>query len=225
MINQIIKFFGIAVLISALTFLAAFLSAGCLVSGQKVNQNSDERVQVTADLPAEGDFIEIDLYESSENHLENLVGEISRILELTPLPKTAQPEELEFRVWTNLGGLGNPKLLGVRSVGTDNNAYFFDINRHPFSIKLRRDRLAVPKSGWEKMLFELKSRLITPKGLVRDPQFRLNRDEPLILLEVLDKGEYRRVFYGQRTTFQDGRRLIHVCEYLASEFAVSLNCG
>ena len=74
------------------------------------------------------------------------------------------------------------------------------------------------------MLFEVRSRLTTPKGLVRDPQFSLNRDEPVILLEVLDKGEYRRVFYGKNTTFQDGKRLIEVCDYLASEFGVNMEC-
>lgn len=74
------------------------------------------------------------------------------------------------------------------------------------------------------MLFEMRKRLTTPKGLVRDPQFDLNRDEPVILLEVLDKGEYRSVFYGQNTTFQDGKRLIEVGDYLASEFDVDMVC-
>ncbi len=73
------------------------------------------------------------------------------------------------------------------------------------------------------MLFEVRSRLTTPKGLVRDPNFDLNRDEPVILLEVLDKGEYRRVFYGQNTSFQDGKKLIELCNYLASEFDVDMD--
>ena len=74
------------------------------------------------------------------------------------------------------------------------------------------------------MISEVRSRLTTPKGLVRDPQFKLGRDEPVILLEVLDKRDYRRVFYGKNIASPDGKRLIEVCDYLSSEFDVHMDC-
>jgi hypothetical protein len=225
MSNRRIKCLWSTSLLSVLTSGVILLSTGCLAPDQGVNRNTIVIVPVNTDVPSGGDLIEIDSYEFADAYCENLIKEISPKLGLAPLAKTAaRPEEFVFRLWTNLGGLPDPKLLGVRSGGGENNAYFFDINRHPYSIKLRREHLASPKSGWNKMLFELRSRLTTPKGLVRDPQFDLMRDEPVILLEVLVKGEYRRVFYGKKTTFQDGKRLIEVCDYLASEFDINMDC-
>ena len=224
MSNQGIKCLGNLILLSVLTSFVVLLSAGCLATDQAVDRNANENVQVSADLPSGGDIIEIDFYEAADGDLGNLIEEISPKLGLAVLAKMARPKEFEFRIWTNLGGLGDPKLLGVRFNGINNDAYFFDMDRHVDSIKLRKEHLASPKSGWNRMLFVMRSRLTTPKGLVRDPQFSLDRDEPVILLEVLDKGEYRRVFYGQNTTFQDGKKLIGVCDYLASEFDVNIDC-
>ncbi len=145
---------------------------------------------------------------------------------LPPLSKAARSEVFEFRIWTNLGGLSDPKLLRVYSINSGNSGSIFDLTREKGSLELRKkEPLPAPLSGWNKMLFEVRSRLSTPKGLVREPQFSLNRDEPLIVLEVLDKGDYGRVLYGRGTTFPDGKRLIEVCNYLASEFAVDMDCG
>lgn len=214
--------------VSALSILAFFvilISTGCPATDRGVNRNANESVQVNAGLPSGGYLIEDDdFYESAEEDSVKLVKEISEKLGLAPLPKTAKPGEFEFRIWTNLGSLGDPKLLIVRSnfSAGENNADFFDINKHADPLKFRKEQLAGPKSGWNRMIFEVRSRLTTPKGLVRDPQFRLERDEGLILLEVLDKEEYRRVIYGQNTSFQDGKRLIEVCNYLASEFDINM---
>lgn len=224
MIHKGIKRVWRSVLLSVLTSFIILLSSGCLSIDQGVNRNTNQGGQVNADLPSGGDLIQIDSYESADEYLEILIKEISPKLGLVPLAKTGRPEEFELRIWTNLAGLADPKLLGVRSSGSENNAYFFDMNRRADSIKLRRERLASPKSGWNRMLFEVRSRLTTPNGLVRDPQLPLDRDEPVILLEVLFRGEYRRVFYGQNTSFPDGKRLIEVCDYLASEFDVDMNC-
>lgn len=224
MSNRGIKCVWSSVLVSILTSCVILLSSGCLATDQGVNRNTFI-VPVNTDVPSGGHLIEIDSYEVVEEHLVKDIEKISQKLGFAPLPKTAQSEKFELRIWTNLGGLGDPKLLGVRSNGTENNAYFFDMNRHAEQIKLRREHLASPKSGWNRMPFEVKSRLTTPKGLARDPNFDLNRDEPVILLEVLHREEYRRVFYGQNTSFADGKRLIQVCEYLTSEFEVDMNCG
>ena len=218
-----IKCLWSSVLLSVLMSFVILLSTGCLATDQRVNRNTNESVQANADLASGGDLIEIDDYESADEYLENLIKEISPKLGLAKLPKNARPEEFEFRIWTNLGGLADPKLLIVRLSGTENNAYFFDIHRALDPIRFRREHLAGPKSGWNRLPFELRSRLTTPKGLIREPQFRLSRDEPVILLEVLD-GEYRRVFYGQNTSFPDGKRLIEVCGYLSSEFDVDMDC-
>lgn len=224
MSNQGIKCLWRSLLFSVLTSFIILLSSGCLFTDQRANRNTNESVQVNADLPSGGDLIETDSYEFVDELSAKDIKEVSPKLGLAPLPKTARPEEFEFRLWSNSGGLGDEKLLTVSSSGSENNAYFFDINRRADPIKLHRDHLASPKSGWNRVLFEVRNRLTTPKGLVRDPQFQLSRDEPVILLEVLDKGEYRRVFYGQNTSFQDGKRLIELCDYLTSEFDVNMDC-
>lgn len=212
------------VLLSVLTSFIILLSSGCLFTDREVNRNTNQDGQLNADVPNGGDLIEIDPYEFVEEGLTTDIKKISSKLGLASLPKIARPEEFEFRIWANLGGLGDAKLLMVRSSGNENHAYFFDINRALDPIRFRTEHLASPKSGWNRMLFEVRSRLTTPRGLVRDPQFELARDEGVILLEVLDKGEYRRVFYGRNTSFQDGKRLIELCDYLGSEFDVDMDC-
>lgn len=213
-------------MLRGLTLFMFLLLIGCLTTDQEVNRNTNHAGPVISNLPSGRDLIEIDSYELVEGHIAKDIEQISEKLGLTQLQKNVRLEEFEFRIWTNFGGRGDPKLLGLRkeTKGSDNNAYFFEMGRHAESIKLRKDHLPVPKSGWNKVLFELRSRLTTPKGLVRDPNFDLNRDEPVILLEVLANGEYRRVFYGENTSFADGKRLIEACKYVASEFDVDMDC-
>lgn len=74
------------------------------------------------------------------------------------------------------------------------------------------------------MLSEVRNSLTTAGGFARDPKFSLERDEGVILVEVLDKAEYRRVLYGHNTRFPDGKRFIEVCNYLASEFDADMDC-
>lgn len=211
---------------AALISFVCILSTGCLTDGPGVNRNTNESAVTKAELPSGGHLIEVDLYESADNYCERLINETSPKLELAPLSKAARSEVFEFRIWTNLGGLSDPKLLRVYSINSGNSGSIFDLTREKGSLELRKkEPLPAPLSGWNKMLFEVRSRLSTPKGLVREPQFSLNRDEPLIVLEVLDKGDYGRVLYGRGTTFPDGKRLIEVCNYLASEFAVDMDCG
>lgn len=208
-----------------LSILASFilLSSGCPFVDQDATRNTNESGQVNTDIPT-GRLIEVDSYTSVEDSLVKGIKKIYIKLRLAPLPETAQPEEFEFRLWTNLGGLGDAKLLVVRLTVNDKHAYFFDIHKAMDPIRFRKENLASPKSDWNELPYQVRSRLTTPKGLVRDPQFPLARDEPLILLEVLDKEEYRRVFYGQNTSFADGMRLIALCDYLANEFGVDMAC-
>lgn len=225
MSDRPIKSLSSRTLLPVITVFVALLAIGCLATDQGANRNTNEVVQAVGDLPSGGDIIEIDPYESVDASCGDLIEKISPKLSLTPLAKTnAGPEQFQFRLWTNLCGLADPKLLDVRAGGKENSAVFFNINRRADSIKSPGRRLAIPKSGWNKMLFEMRNRLTTPKGLVRDPDFDLDRDEPVILLEVLDKGDYRRILYGQKTTFPDGKRLIDTCKYLAAEFNIEMNC-
>jgi len=208
-----------------LIFFVSLLTVGCQSDGTAVNRNTNVDVQVMAELPSVGPLIELDLYESADNYCESLIATTAPKLGLAPLSQIDRPDEFEFRIWTNLGGLRDPKLLVGRSSGSTNSALFFDLYRCVTSLKSRGKHQADPKSGWNKMIFEMRRRLTNPKGLVRDPQFSLDRDEPMIVLEVLDKGEYGRVLYGRNTTFEDGKRLIQVCTFLALEFALDLDCG
>lgn len=209
--------------LSSILALAILLVAGCLSNDQIVTRNTNLSVTAPPELPSGGRLIEIDPYEAADTYLANDMETLLPKLRLSPLPQTARPNEFMFRMWTNLGGLVDPKLLGFDFNGIDNEAFFFKMDRGAYA-KSRRERLEAPKSGWNKMISELKSRLTTPKGLVRDPQFSLQRDEPLILLEVVDREEYSRVLYGKHTSFPDGKRLIEVCDYLAVEFGIDLNC-
>lgn len=224
--KSFVKVLKVTDMLGGLTLFIFLLSTGCLTTDQGIHQNTNVNIHVGVAGPGGGEIIEIDFYEVVDNSIVNVLEEISPKLGLTPLARADRSEEFEFRIWTNLDGVGNPKLLGLRKneKESENNAYFFEINRHPYSIKLRKDHLPVPKSGWNRMLSEFRNRLTTPKGLVRDPNFDLGRDEPVIFLEVLDKGKYRRVLYGQNTSFHDGKRLIEACEYLASEFEVNMDC-
>jgi len=211
--------------------LMVLLASGCTCTDQRghrntnVNRNTNENAQVTFDPERSGDLIEIDLYEWTDGYLGGLIKEISPKLGLSSLVKApARAEGFEFRLWTDLAALPDPKVLGVRASGKDKNAYFYDMDGVSYTAKSRKEHLVEPKSGWSALISDVRTRLSTPKGLVRDPRFRLQRDEPVILLEVLDKGNYRRVFYGKDTSFPDGKRLIDVCDYLASEFDVDMDC-
>ncbi|HEV7699495.1 MAG TPA: hypothetical protein VGO43_04640 [Pyrinomonadaceae bacterium] len=209
---------------SVIASLVLIFFTGCAGTDRSASRSSNENAQTKSDLPSGGDIIEIDPYESADAYCGDLVKKITGKLALTQLPKKVGGEEYELRIWSNLGGLVDPMLLGIHPKGGEDRAYFFVIDRGTDQIKSRRERLQSPKSGWNRMLFEMRSRLTTPKGLARDPKFDLMRDEPVILLEVLDRGEYRRVLYGQKTSFADGKRLIEVCEYLASQFDVEMEC-
>jgi hypothetical protein len=220
--------------LSCLVLLSVIcLSSGCSTTDREVNLNTSPGVQVDAVPPGGGSLIEDqdedDDYEFAKEYSAKQIKEYSEKVGLAPLSKKSTFNGFEFRIWTNLGCLDDPKLLVVRSSvdgqAFKDNASFFEMDRSAEPFKFRKEHLAEPKSGWNKMLFELRGRLTTPKGLVPDPQFPLERDECIILLEVLDKGEYRLVLYGQHTSFPDGKRLIEVCNYLASEFNVDMHCA
>jgi hypothetical protein len=89
---------------------------------------------------------------------------------------------------------------------------------------IEKRKLGEPRSGWNGIAFPFTSRLTTPQGLRREPNFELQRDEPIIMLEIVQPGEYRRVFYGQSTKFPDGVKLKEACEYIAEKFSVDLQC-
>lgn len=207
-----------------LVFLLIQLATNCSVVDPGVNQITNENRPAIIDSPTDRDLMEIDHYESADEYFETLMEEIVPKLGLVPLQKTDGDGEFELRIWTNLGGLHDPRLFGVRVKGVENNAYFFYLSRDGNQIKERKEHIANPKSGWDRVLYEVTNRLITTKSLVRDPQFSLDRDETVILLEVRDKREYHRVFYAHGTSFGEGKRLIEACEYFGHEFDLDLNC-
>ncbi len=211
-------------ILTLLTVFVVLVSTGCLATDQKANRHENQALQPNPNIPSDGALIEFDFYQAVDNDLEDRLNKICPRLGLIPLSKANRPEGFEFRLWTKLAARGDPKLLGMSSTGSETNAYYFEMDRNADSIKSRREHLPSPKSGWNRMLLDLRTRLQTPKGLARDPNFDLNRDEPVIVLEVFDKGDYRRVFYGHNSSFPDAKRLIHVCDYLAAEFDVEMEC-
>ncbi|MDM7921067.1 MAG: hypothetical protein QUS14_02115 [Pyrinomonadaceae bacterium] len=179
-------------------------------------------IQPQADGPSGGAMILEDTYDLVKKRVIPDVAEISQGIRLDPINGPRRKDDLEFRIWTKFGGTGDAKTLGVRSSEGRYSAYFFETDGTK-AVAGSKD-LPAPRSPWTKLLFEVRSRLTTPLGLVRDPEFSLSRHEPLIVLEVFDAGEYQMVFYGHLTKFKDGKRLISVCEYLAGEFDVDLDC-
>ncbi len=207
-----------------LTVLVVLVSPGCWAPDQKANRHENQALQPNPNIPSDGALIEFDFYQAVDSDLEDRLNKIGPKLGLIPLSKANRPERFEFRIWTNLAARGDPKLLGMSSTGSETNAYHFEMDRNADSIKSGRAHLPSPKSGWNRMLLDLRTRLQTPRGLARDPNFDLNRDEPVIVLEVFDKGDYRRVFYGHNSSFPDAERLILLCDYLAAEFDVEMEC-
>ena len=190
---------------------------------EKVREGTN--VQAATTPASSGNLIETDPYEFVGESLKEDVNTISKRLDLAPLPKTSDANVFEFRLWTNLGGLGDAKLLRIRTERDQYRATFFNVHRGLDPTDFKKADLIAPRSGWSKVLSDTRNLLSAPKGLVRDPHFDLCRDEPVILLEVFDKGEYRRVFYGNNTSFPDGKRLIEVCNYLTTEFDVNMECA
>lgn len=206
------------------TFLClTVLSAGCWSADQGSGQNLNAARLPESEGTSGGPMILRDRYDIVREYLVKDIADISRNLGLASLNRPGRKDDMELRIWTKLGGIVNAKLLGVRSSEGKYSAYFFETDGKTALAENRN--LPAPRSPWTKMLFEVGSRLTTPKGLERDPNFAMIRDEPVIVLEVLDKGEYDLVFYGHFTTYEDGERLISVCEYLAGEFGVDPECG
>ena len=219
MSNRVIKCLKGAVLGAVLTSLVVLLALG-----QRVNRNTNESVPIKADFPNDDPHLDGDFYDFAEKYSVKLIKKFSDKLGLAPLSTTAKSGVFEFRIWTNLGSLADPKLLIVRSTTAGNNAYFFDIDRHADPIKFRKEQVASPNSGWNKILYDVRSSLTTPTSLTRDPKFSLERDEGVILLELRDNDKYRRVLYGHNTRFPDGKRSIEICKYMASEFDANMDC-
>ena len=214
-----------SILLSIFTYFIILLSSGCVFMDQDLNQNTkNQGSYVNANVTNRDDLVKNDASEIIEYHSKKHIKEFSLALGLAPLNKTARRKEFEFRLWINLGSPGDEKLLLIRSSGSDNCAYFYHINRIVDPTSFGKELLGSPKSGWITLLPEISDRLIIPKGLVLDPQFDIDRHEGVIWLEVVEKGEYQHVYYGHHTSFDDGVRIIKLCEYLSNEFGLDIDC-
>lgn len=200
------------------------LLCSCTPAGHEKPPNSNQIVLEVAEVPNGGFVIELDRYDTTDEAIGAVLESHCRLLGLPKLDRNADPEHFEFRLWTNLEGLGDTRLLAVRSDGVENRGDFFALRTHGGDTKSEKRKLAQPRSGWHNIAFPFTSRLTTPQGLRREPVFEIGRDEPLILLEVVQRGEYRRIFYGQLTKFPDGVKLMETCQFLAVEFGVELDC-
>lgn len=209
-------------IIVAISVFCLFCS--CTPAGHEKPPNSNQIVLEVAEVPNGGFVIELDRYDTTDEAIGAVLESHCRLLGLPKLDRNADPEHFEFRVWTNLEGLGDTRLLSVRSDGVENRGDFFVLRTHGGDTKSEKRKLAQPRSGWHNIAFPFTSRLTTPQGLRREPVFEIGRDEPLILLEVVQRGEYRRIFYGQLTKSSDGVKLMETCEFLSAEFGVELDC-
>ena len=211
--------------VSAFVWIVVSLTSACLYADRAVNTNSNDSRIVNSDITT-GDS-------SSENESSKFVGdftkgfvkEMSAKLGLLPLTATTQRNAFEFRLWVNIDMRGAQKLLTIHSNGAESRAMFYHFQRTKKKpIIFDKEAPAGPKSGWKTLFSEVSHQLKTPKPLVRDPKFDLARDETVICVEVIENGQYHLVFYGQHTSFEDGLRLINLCEYLSEEFDVDLEC-
>jgi hypothetical protein len=199
--------------------------AGCGVGEERDEPGATPVVQQAEALPSGGPIIEVDAYDWIDRSLDKDLASLAKELELPELPEKPDPDRFEFRLWTGLGGLIDSRVLAVRADGREFRADYVVYGWRDGGMKvIEKRKLDEPRSGWNGIAFPFTSRLTTPQGLRRDPYFDLQRDEPIILLEVVQRGEYRRIFYGQSTKFADGVKLKETCEYIAEEFSVDLQC-
>jgi hypothetical protein len=207
--------------------LAAFVLflGGCSHQEPRQAGNFNTNLQADVQTPNGGPIIEDDLYALADADLSARVDSMIRKIDLRSLVKGDLKGGFELRLWTNLGSLKEPRLFGIRSDSRQKRAYFYVFSGAADVIKESVENVANPASGWNKMVFEVRSRLTTPQGLRRDPNFSLARDEPVMMLEVVENGDYRRIFYGQNTSFPDGKRLMAMCDYLSSEFPIDMDIG
>lgn len=202
------------------TFLAVALAAGCsgftpeTDQSWPVNSPSDNRVEP----------VETPSNNLSDKDIKDLILESCRQNRLVPLTTTGRRGVFELRLWTNIGLLHDERLLIVRSSGSRNQAGFYHLRSVFGEGKFQKAVLVGPISGWSTLQSNIKSRLDTPDRLMPDPQFYLGRDEGLIYLEVVENGEYRIVYYGQHSKFDDAVRLKDLCRYLSDEFGLDIDC-
>ncbi len=178
----------------------------------------------TPEMPNGGHIIELDNYQETDKLVEKDLKNFSRILQIPELPQKPESDRFEFRLWTNLGGRGDAGLLAVRTDGNNFRSDFVKFGDRDGKLFVEKTDLGEPQMGRQAIAFAFTTRLTTPHGIKRDPDFALHRDESIILLEVIQWGEYRRIFYGRTTTFPDGLKLKEVCSFLAAEFNIDMEC-
>lgn len=205
--------------------ICGMVLAGCGGSEERAGPGAMPVVREAEALPSGGPIIEEDAYDWIDRSLDEDLVNLAKELELPELPDKPDDDRFEFRLWTGLGGLIDSRVLAVRADGREFRANYVVRGWRDGGMKvIEKRKLGEPRSGWNGIAFPFTSRLTPPHGLRRDPNFDLQRDEPLILLEVVQRGAYRRIFYGQRTKFADGVKLKEACEYIADEFSVELQC-
>ena len=184
MIRTLGKLALFSLIILCLVGLLIFFMTGlsrCCSADDEANGKTRKGIGVTTELPVE-DRMDIDeAYRSTERYLVDLISPTYQELGLEPLSTTEPHDEFTLRLWTNLGGRGDPKLLIVRLGGSEDQAVFSDIKRSD-PRDLSRVSLTDPKSGWYEFEYALRERLSTPRALSRDAYFYLDRDEPIILM-------------------------------------------
>lgn len=211
--------------VSAFVWLLVSLTSACLYEDKTVKTNSNDSRIVNSDITIGDNSIENEFSKFVGDFTKGFVKEMSAKLGLLPLTATTQRNAFEFRHWVNVDMRGAQKLLNIHSNGAETRAMFYHFQRTKKKpIIFDKEAPAGPKSGWKTLLSEVSHQLNTPKPLILDPKFELSRDESVICVEVIENGQYHFVFYGEHTSFEDGLRLINLCEYLSKEFGVDLEC-
>ncbi len=173
---------GVLLIICSVT--SAVLLSACSASDRS---NTNQVIFEVAEVPSGGPIILSDRYEDLDRSVEMDLMLFAKDLGLSELPRNPDPDRFEFRLWTNLGGRGDGRVLAVRADVTEFRADFvaFGFQAGGTKIdktKIDKKKLGEPRSGWHRIAYPFTSRLTTPQGLRSDPYFELHRYEPIILL-------------------------------------------
>lgn len=197
--------------------------AGCL---QDVRETDRSNMTIgQTHLPSSNrDDVAVDDYEFADEHLAKLISETLPKIGLGSISDSRNYADFELRLWLGLGARTDPMLLGFRTVDSKHSALVLLLEKRSDSLRLKNIVRAKPRSEWSDFIAEARFRLDAPNLPTRDPIFTLDRDEPLIVLEVFEDGTYHRVLYRYKTSSDDAKRVVALCEFIAYEFGLKAPC-
>lgn len=210
--------------ICTVLWLVVLFSSGCSLLGE-ISPETNKKGQIDPNVSNRGNAVRRPPNNLSDKDIKDLILASCRINRLVPLTDSRRRARFELRLWINIGMPYDERLLIIRGTEDSSQAAFYHLQaQFDGGGKFRKQVLGDPRAGWGTVRAEISDRLAAPQHLVPDPQFGFSNHEGLIYLEVVENGEYRIVYYGQHSKFDDAVRLKDLCRYLSTEFGLDIDC-